>query len=46
MQKLDRLTLNQEFTTLNSQLNLYSRREAGLLESLAILLRDALPNET
>lgn len=42
---MDRLTLNQEFNTLNSRINLYSRRESGLFESLANLIRDALPNE-
>lgn len=42
---MDQLTLNQEFNTLNSRLNLYSRRESGLFESIANLIRDALPNE-
>jgi len=45
LEKMDRLTLNQELNQLNSQLNLQMRSESGIFESVCKLARDALQYE-
>ena len=46
LQKMDRLTLNQNFSRLNSELELFTRRESGIFESISNLMQIALSVET
>lgn len=42
---MDRLALNQNFTKLNSELNLFTRRESGIFESISNLMQVALSTD-